>query len=138
MCGIAGYLGKTQNPIICLNKMAEAINHRGPDNSGNWVDESEGIGFAHVRLSILDLSSAGHQPMHSVSKNFVMIFNGEIYNHLALRLELDLINQRHWQGHSDTETLLAAIEEWGLDRTLKKAKGMFAIALWNKNNKNLS
>ena len=138
MCGIAGYLGRTQNPIICLNKMAEAINHRGPDNSGNWVDESVGIGFAHARLSILDLSSAGHQPMHSVSKNFVMIFNGEIYNHLDLRSELDSINQRHWHGHSDTETLLAAIEEWGLDKTLKKVKGMFAIALWNKNDKNLS
>ena len=138
MCGIAGYLGITPNPIICLNKMAEAISHRGPDNSGNWVDESEGIGFAHARLSILDLSSAGNQPMHSASKNFVMIFNGEIYNHLALRSELDLINQRHWNGHSDTETLLVAIEEWGLDRTLKKAKGMFAIALWDKSSKNLS
>ncbi len=138
MCGIAGYLGSTPNPNICLNKMAEAINHRGPDNLGNWVDESEGIGFAHARLSILDLSSAGHQPMHSVSKNFVMIFNGEIYNHLVLRSELDSINQRNWYGHSDTETLLAAIEEWGLSRTLKKAKGMFAIALWDKSNKNLS
>ena len=72
--------------------MVQAINHRGPDNSGNWVDESDGIGFAHARLSILDLSSAGHQPMHSASKNFVMIFNGEIYNHLALRSELDSIN----------------------------------------------
>ena len=138
MCGIAGYLGRTSNPIVSLNKMAEAINHRGPDNSGNWVDESDGIGFAHARLSILDLSSAGHQPMHSVSQNFVMIFNGEIYNHMSLRSELDSLNQRNWHGHSDTETLLAAIEEWGLDRTLKKAKGMFAIALWNKSNKSLS
>jgi asparagine synthase (glutamine-hydrolysing) len=138
MCGIAGYLGRIPNSIISLNNMVKAINHRGPDSSGNWVDESDGIGFAHARLSILDLSSAGHQPMHSASQNFVMIFNGEIYNHLVLRSELDSINHRNWHGHSDTETLLAAIEEWGLERTLKKAKGMFAIALWSKSNKSLS
>ena len=83
MCGIAGYLGSTPNPNICLNKMAEAINHRGPDNLGNWVDESEGIGFAHARLSILDLSAAGHQPMYSASNDYVIIFNGEIFTYLV-------------------------------------------------------
>ena len=74
------------------------------------------IGLAHARLSILDLSSAGNQPMHSISNNYVIVFNGEIYNHNELRLELELINKRNWFGHSDTETLLAAIEEWGLEK----------------------
>ena len=138
MCGIAGYLGKTSYPYNCLDEMAKAINHRGPDDRGAWCDEDEGIGLAHARLSILDLSSAGHQPMHSVSKNFVLVFNGEIYNHKVLRSELELIAQRNWLGHSDTETLLVAIDHWGLEKTLKKAKGMFAIALWDKRNKNLS
>ena len=138
MCGIAGYVGKASYPYNCLDEMAKAINHRGPDDRGTWCDEDEGIGLAHARLSILDLSSAGHQPMHSVSKNFVLVFNGEIYNHKVLRSELELIAQRHWLGHSDTETLLVAIDHWGLEKTLKKAKGMFAIALWDKRNKNLS
>ena len=138
MCGIAGYVGKTSYPYNCLGEMAKAINHRGPDDRGTWCDEDEGIGLAHARLSILDLSSAGHQPMHSVSKNFVLVFNGEIYNHKVLRSELELIAQRNWLGHSDTETLLVAIDHWGLEKTLKKAKGMFAIALWDKRNKNLS
>ena len=138
MCGIAGYLGEVKHPIDCLTKMADAISHRGPDNMGVWSDHNPSIGFAHSRLSILDLSSAGNQPMHSSSGNYVIIFNGEIYNHKSLRSELNLINQRNWLGHSDTETLLAAIEEWGLKKTLVKAKGMFAIALWDKLNKKLS
>ena len=138
MCGIAGYVGKTSYPYNCLGEMAKAINHRGPDDRGTWYNEDEEIGLAHARLSILDLSSAGHQPMHSVSKNFVLVFNGEIYNHKVLRSELELIAQRNWLGHSDTETLLVAIDHWGLEKTLKKAKGMFAIALWDKRNKNLS
>ena len=138
MCGIAGYLGKISYSYNCLEEMANAISHRGPDDKGTWCHEDEGIGLAHARLSILDLSSAGHQPMHSVSKNFVLVFNGEIYNHEVLRSELELIDQRNWLGHSDTETLLAAIDHWGLEKTLKKVKGMFAIALWDKRNKNLS
>ena len=136
MCGIAGYIGKTENPSDCLIKMAQAINHRGPDNSGIWTDEEE-VGFAHTRLSILDLSTAGHQPMHSVSGNYVLIFNGEIYNHKYLRSELESISSRNWLGHSDTETLLASIEEWGIENALVKAKGMFAVALWDKISKNL-
>ena len=138
MCGIAGYVGETLNPSDCLVKMAQALNHRGPNNKGIWSDEKADIGLAHARLSILDLSSAGNQPMHSASNNYVMVFNGEIYNHNELRLELELISNRNWLGHSDTETLLTAIEEWGLEKTLIKSKGMFAIALWDKNSKNLS
>ena len=138
MCGIAGYIGQISNPSDCLSQMAQAINHRGPDNRGIWSDERASIGLAHARLSILDLSSAGHQPMHSTSNNYVMVFNGEIYNHKDLRLELESISNRNWLGHSDTETLLSAIEEWGLEETLNKAKGMFALALWDKNSKHLS
>ena len=138
MCGIAGFLGKTPYPKKCLSEMAQALSHRGPDNSGIWFDDKEEIGFAHARLSILDLSLAGHQPMHSISNNYVIIFNGEIYNHSELRSELESISQRNWAGHSDTETLLAAIEEWGFEGALKKVKGMFAIALWDKNLKILS
>ena len=137
MCGIAGFLSSNINPDIVLGDMINAINHRGPDDKGTWFDKNVGIGFAHSRLSILDLSSAGHQPMHSVSDNFVLIFNGEIYNHNKLREELEFVSHRSWNGHSDTETLLAAIEEWGLDVALKKTNGMFSIALWDKNSKNL-
>ena len=138
MCGIAGYLGEIPNSNNLLFEMINAVNHRGPDNHGIWFDENAGIGFAHSRLSILDLSPAGHQPMHSVSNNLVMIFNGEIYNHNEIRSELENISNRNWHGHSDTETLLAAIEEWGLDSALRKTKGMFALALWDKLNKKLS
>lgn len=138
MCGIAGYIGKVSNPNECLNSMVHAINHRGPDNRGIWLNQSNSVGFAHARLSILDLSSAGHQPMHSSCNNLVMIFNGEIYNHVEIRSELEKIQKRDWQGHSDTETLLAAIEHWGLDTTLKKSKGMFALAIWDKKKKILS
>ena len=137
MCGIAGYVGVAENPSDCLTEMAKAINHRGPDNMGIWSDEKTAIGLAHARLSILDLSAAGNQPMHSASNNYVLVFNGEIYNHKKLRLELESISRMDWSGHSDTETLLAAIEEWGLEETLVKSKGMFALALWDKNSKNL-
>ncbi len=137
MCGIAGFLGTNINPNLTLGDMINAINHRGPDDKGIWFDKNDGIGFAHSRLSILDLSSAGHQPMHSVSNNYVLIFNGEIYNHNQLRKELDSVKQWNWNGHSDTETLLAAIEQWGLDKALKKTNGMFSIALWDKKSKTL-
>ena len=135
MCGVVGFVGQTKYPEICLKEMVNAINHRGPDNTGIWVDSN--IGLGHARLSIIDLSSAGHQPMHSVSSNFVMIFNGEIYNHNEIRMELNSLHERKWTGHSDTETLLEAIEQWGLETTLNKTKGMFSIALWDKRNRNL-
>jgi asparagine synthase (glutamine-hydrolysing) len=109
--------------------MADAITHRGPDDSGVWMDEAAGVALAHRRLSILDLSPAGHQPMLSASGRYVIAFNGEIYNHLELREALTGIA---WRGHSDTETLLAAFERWGIETTLKKSVGMFAIALWDR------
>jgi asparagine synthase (glutamine-hydrolysing) len=110
--------------------MADALTHRGPDDAGVWVDGEAGIGLGHRRLSILDLSPAGHQPMVSAGGRYVVAFNGEIYNHLGLRRELEM--SADWRGHSDTETLLAGLEAWGVEATLKKAVGMFAIALWDR------
>lgn len=130
MCGLAGIFC-TNNSIKgdTLLAMAYAIRHRGPDHSGVWFDAEAGIGLAHSRLSILDLSPSGHQPMMSVSRRFVIVFNGEIYNHLQLR---NALGEACWRGHSDTETLLAGFEVWGVEATLKKAVGMFAIALWDR------
>jgi asparagine synthase (glutamine-hydrolysing) len=139
MCGIAGYLIKNasrerEDSSAVLKRMADTILSRGPDDFGVWHDDS-GIGLAHRRLSILDLSPAGHQPMHSFSGRYVIAFNGEIYNHLDLR---NALNHTNWRGHSDTETLLAAFEEWGIEATLKRAIGMFAIALWDRQTRQLT
>jgi asparagine synthase (glutamine-hydrolysing) len=130
MCGVAGFLAqkKYSNPLAIATCMADTLIHRGPDDAGVWVGEAAGVGLAHRRLSIVDLSPAGHQPMVSSSGRYVIAFNGEIYNHLDLRREL---GEQNWRGHSDTETLLAGIEAWGLEATLKKSNGMFAIALWD-------
>lgn len=112
--------------------MADAIRHRGPDDAGVWSNAAAGIALAHRRLSIVDLSVAGHQPMASASGRFVVAYNGEIYNHLALRAELEACGAAPaWRGHSDTETLLAGFDCWGVAAALSKAVGMFAIALWD-------
>lgn len=137
MCGLVGFLGEALSPLDLLNNMTNAIVHRGPDDQGVWFDNAVGIGLSHARLSILDLSPAGHQPMHSAFDRYVLVFNGEIYNHHLLRDELEALSSRKWRGYSDTETLLAAIEQWGLEATLKKTKGMFAIALWDKQTETL-
>ena len=113
--------------------MSKAIHHRGPDSSGFWLDEALGLGLVHTRLSIVELSELGAQPMHSNCSNFVLVFNGEIYNHLDIRDDmLKKGLQVAWRGHSDTETLLEAISLCGMDWALEKAIGMFAFALWNK------
>jgi asparagine synthase (glutamine-hydrolysing) len=127
--------------------MAATLWHRGPDDGGEWVDAVAGIALGHRRLSILDLSPAGHQPMLSANGRFVLVFNGEIYNHLELRRALEVSHPpltpsregpsgreagARWRGRSDTETLLAAFERWGLDGTLRRTAGMFAIALWDR------
>lgn len=133
MCGIAGYVGDRMHgdsAQSAIKKMAHAIQHRGPDDNGCWLDAESGV-VGHSRLSILDLSPAGHQPMHSMGGRYVVAFNGEIYNHLELRSALHL-PEGSWRGHSDTETLLAAFEAWGVETTLSKAVGMFAIALWDR------
>jgi asparagine synthase (glutamine-hydrolysing) len=116
-----------------IQKMCSAISHRGPNDKGSWKDINLGIVLGHQRLSIIDLSRAGNQPMQSNSGRFVLTYNGEIYNHLELRAELKTINSNiKWRSKTDTETLLEALEFWGIDATLKKLVGMFAFALWDK------
>jgi asparagine synthase (glutamine-hydrolysing) len=113
--------------------MADAVRHRGPDDGGVWVDAEAGLCLAHRRLSIVDLSPAGHQPMPSAGGRYVLAYNGEVYNHLELRREIEAAGGPvDWRGHSDTETLLAGIELWGLAPTLERSVGMFAIALWDR------
>jgi asparagine synthase (glutamine-hydrolysing) len=134
MCGLTGFLGRSAfehcdavNGV--LTNMAQAIESRGPDAFGAWVDPEAGIALAHRRLSIVDLTPAGAQPMVAAGGRYVLAFNGEIYNHLKLKAELDGVV---WRGHSDTETLLAGFEAWGVEATLQRAIGMFAFALWDR------
>ncbi|CAG34762.1 asparagine synthase (glutamine-hydrolyzing) [Desulfotalea psychrophila] len=142
MCGLAGFFNYqfiADNTILHLQSMGKSISHRGPDASGTWYDADTGIGLVHTRLAIVDLSSAGHQPMHSQCDRYVIAFNGEIYNHLMLRQKLEQANQAPaWRGHSDTETLLACFVAWGIEQTLKVTVGMFALALWDKQEQNLT
>lgn len=144
MCGFAGVLGfgvlGVESVLATAQKMGHAIQARGPDDSGVWHDENGQIALVHQRLSILDLSPAGHQPMASPSGRYVIAFNGEIYNHLALRQELERVVPpvAGWRGHSDTETLLAGIDAWGLEGTLTRAVGMFALAVWDRHTRVLS
>jgi asparagine synthase (glutamine-hydrolysing) len=140
MCGICGFYSKSLlsfNNVI--NKMNVAISHRGPDSTGSWQDKNAGIVLGHQRLSILDLSIAGQQPMQSSSGQYIITYNGEIYNHLDIRKKIKEINSNIiWQGSSDTETLVEAIDVWGIDSTLKKIEGMFAFGIWDKKNRNLT
>jgi asparagine synthase (glutamine-hydrolysing) len=143
MCGFAGYLnhGADENPEVLVHqvrRMAAQLAHRGPDGSGEWVDERHGVGLAHRRLAIVDLSPYGDQPMISPCGRYVLVFNGEIYNFQDLRQELDQTEgDREWRGHSDTEVLLAAICDWGLQRALETSTGMFALALWDRKTREL-
>ena len=141
MCGIAGLLvpgsGNSDGISAILRNMTRSLAHRGPDAEGFWTEGE--IAFGHRRLSILDLSDAGAQPMQSESRRHVIVFNGEIYNHLDMRRDLAADGAApEWRGHSDTETLLAGITHWGLDETLQRAKGMFALALWDRSEKRFS
>lgn len=136
MCGIAGFMtsGPLENGAAAvMEAMTSAIAHRGPDDSGQWLDPDNGVALGHRRLAILDLSPAGHQPMVSASGRFVLVYNGEIYNHHALRAELEHQGMApRWRGHSDTEVLLACIDSWGVRRALEKSNGMFAFAVWDR------
>ena len=141
MCGITGYLQRT--PAIDENSMrtlvadmAATLTHRGPDASGSWVHAQSGIALAHRRLSIQDLSEAGAQPMASVDSRYVLSYNGEIYNFPALSRELQSLGH-HFRGHSDTEVMLAAITQWGIDGALRRFQGMFAFALWDSRDQSL-
>ena len=136
MCGLVGILGDMAHAEADIQTMLSAIHHRGPDDSGVWIDKSNNVALGHARLSIVDLSDAGKQPMVSHGDRYVIAYNGEIYNHEDIRKRLP--NSIPWRGHSDTETLVAAIEEWGIEKALSQVEGMFAFALWDKKTGQLS
>lgn len=141
MCGIVGIA--TWQPGRSLKsqlvRMSDPITHRGPDDTGVWTDDEAGIGLGQRRLSIIDLSPQGHQPMASASGRWILSYNGEIYNFTSLREDLMRTGRApEWRGHSDTEVLLACIEAWGVEETLRRAVGMFAISVWDRINRTLT
>jgi asparagine synthase (glutamine-hydrolysing) len=143
MCGIAGFvarqpLGEAQARSLA-HAMAERLVHRGPDAEGVWSDTDGRVALGHRRLSIIDLSAAGNQPMTSASGRWTIVFNGEIFNYQEIRATLDRTSQgtRKWRGHSDTEVILAAVEQWGVIGTLRELAGQFAIGLWDDMEKQL-
>lgn len=143
MCGIAGIFDLTRSTrkeeLICfVRQMGDKLIHRGPNDSGIWINEESGIAFVHRRLSIIDLSPAGHQPMVSHCGRYVIIFNGEIYNFSELRQQLQERSNIPLRGHSDTEIFLTGISQWGIENTLQKSVGMFAFALWDNKMKTLT
>lgn len=144
MCGVTGFVQPSAGSLdssSLLAAMLSRIHHRGPDDGGEWMDDQHGVALGHRRLSVLDLSPAGHQPMTSACDRFVIVFNGEIYNHLELRKILKQSNHLPnggWRGHSDTETLLSCFAALGIEKTLQVTVGMFALALWDKDEKSLT
>ncbi len=140
MCGIAGFVSRSAIDFnATIRAMTGVISHRGPDDEGSWVDVEAGVALGHRRLSILDLSPSGHQPMASQTGRYILVYNGEIYNHRAIRQELENAGVPvNWRGHSDTEVMLAAIEHWGIQPTLQRLNGMFAFALWDCHTRELT
>lgn len=137
MCGITGFVafsGIHDDLVRAISAMTAALSHRGPDDSGTWLDRASGVALGHTRLSILDLSPLGRQPMQSACGRWVTAFNGEIYNHLDLRKELESRGVR-FRGNSDTEVLTAAISEWGPAAAAVRCNGMFAVAAWDRLNR---
>ncbi len=144
MCGITGYLDlnnyrSTSDMNALVGRMADSLAHRGPDDRGTWADPDAGVALGHRRLSIIDLSPAGHQPMVSGSGRFVIVFNGEIYNYLDILAELKQLDGRDipLRGHSDTEVILAALDCWGVEETLPRMRGMWAMAIWDREQRTL-
>ncbi len=143
MCGFAGFLKSASvlpaDAEKVVARMSASLAHRGPDDADTWLDASAGIAFGHRRLAVIDLSPAGHQPMVSASGRYALSFNGEIYNHLEIRDALEATyGLVHWRGHSDTETLLAGFDRWGIEATLERSVGMFAFALWDRATRTLT
>ena len=133
MCGIAGLLDQGISAEALQSKgqvMRQTLVHRGPDSGDAWFDRKHNLLLAHRRLAIQDLSSSGQQPMHSATRRYCIVFNGEIYNFREIASELERTGHR-FCGHSDTEVLLAAVEQWGLEPALYRFIGMFAFALWD-------
>ncbi|MDB2665374.1 asparagine synthase (glutamine-hydrolyzing) [Gammaproteobacteria bacterium] len=142
MCGIAGFWSSTSLNTDFMHReiksMTELLEHRGPDASGTWSDELNNIAFGHRRLSIVDLTDAGNQPMHSFLERYVISYNGEIYNHLEIREIINKQNSHYrWNGTSDTETILGALDVFGIERMLEMCCGMFAMAIWDKQEQKL-
>jgi asparagine synthase (glutamine-hydrolysing) len=141
MCGLTGFwqLGGFADPEAqsLVRQMAGTLTHRGPDDAGEWVDGRVGVALGHRRLAILDPSPAGRQPMVSANGRYVIVYNGEVYNFAELRTELEQAGVT-FRGHSDTEVLLEAINQWGLKRALRRVNGMFAFALWDRAERTLS
>ena len=135
MCGIAGIYNLKAKPVskVIIKKMTDAIAHRGPDGEGCWIENN--IGLGHRRLAIIDLSSQGHQPMVSINGRYVLSYNGEIYNYRELRTELEILGYT-FRSQSDSEVVLNAIGQWGVD-ALIKFNGMFALALWDRKERKL-
>ncbi|MBF0529813.1 MAG: asparagine synthase (glutamine-hydrolyzing) [Deltaproteobacteria bacterium] len=153
MCGIVGGLGSNvswPSLKIGLPTMTNTLRHRGPDHGDVWFAAEDGVALGHQRLAIVDLSPAGHQPMFSACGRYVLVFNGEIYNHLELRRKLEAdwlsssvdlqgtVKSNSWRGHSDTETLLAGFVHWGVKKTLQQSIGMFALGLWDRQTRSLT
>jgi asparagine synthase (glutamine-hydrolysing) len=140
MCGLAGLLATGPADPAWLGEqtkaMIDSLVHRGPDDSGVWVDGEAGVALGFRRLSIIDLSQLGHQPMGSASGRYTMVFNGEVFNHKSLRSEL-LDSGAKFRGHSDTEVMLAAFEAWGISASIRRFVGMFAIAAWDAQRREL-
>src|SRR5688500_4349734 len=142
MCGFAGLLvHRSVDPHerLCeiAGRMAATLYHRGPDDCGVWADAAQGFAVGFRRLSVIDLSPTGHQPMVSPSGRFVIAYNGEVYNHPEIRRTLEKDRGIRFRGQSDTEVILAAVDEWGLERALEGFVGMFAFALWDRREQRL-
>jgi asparagine synthase (glutamine-hydrolysing) len=140
MCGIVGgwTLQHFQQLSQRLPSMTKALSRRGPDADGHWQDAGAGIAFGHRRLAIIGLGEEGAQPMHSESGRYCLTYNGEIYNHLDIRKELEALGKTIWRGQSDTETLLAGFEQFGIEATIKRSVGMFAMAVWDREARELT